>query len=382
MRPGPAAELTRTSDESFHPTDTNRSKTRRRSLTSDLATSSCPGLDDRPKPQLPSIPRLLRTSTYAASFSDPAYRAITKDLVEGVTGMLVGDAGVSPSLERMKVQKMDRTGFARGQEEVIVLRTSFPHEPLGRLSAWDDFLPRAFVVLRDPLDSVARYFDQLYETRGHLPTGSVADADDAGGDTVAAAWIRWRDGEFSDQIRFYGKFVTFWMEKYLGRDADRVFFAYEDLTDEGRGPGEAVRLARFLADGVKANAAEVLEQRGEDGTGSGGPAAGGEAEFVAEALGSFADVAEVPCVWKEILGGATSEGRAANPPTNPKGAHPEGEFVFRGEGSTAERPLTPENLEETSGMLSELMDRWSSHGRLVSILSGYLEEVDRRRGIL
>ena len=70
---------------------------------------------------------------------------ITKYLIEGMTGLYVGDAAVSPSLAKMKAlsesqigqQKkegegekgveQDGGGVVKGQGEVVAVRTRFPH---------------------------------------------------------------------------------------------------------------------------------------------------------------------------------------------------------------------------------------------------------------
>lgn len=316
----------------------------RRHLSSDLL--NCPKLN-RPKPQLPSVPNLLLASTYAASFPGlGADKLITKHLVESITGMLVGEASISPSLERMKAQHMDSTGFARGQGEVVVVRTHFPHTS-GRLAAYDDRVPRAFVVLRNPLHAIPCYFDQLYQMHSHIPVGSSSSSSKETQD----AWIKWRDNQFSDQLLLYRNFVSFWMLKYLGKDDERIYFAYEDLMDEEMGAHEAIRLAGFLEGGIKASAMEIMTQSSQLGPDS----------IAEEAVKSFADISEVPCVWKDIVTSTTQQ--------IPEEAN---QSSFR---EPTERPFTAENLAEMSTMLLDLINRWSRHQRVLSILSGYRREV-------
>ena len=72
---------------------------------------------------------------------------ITKYLVEGMTGLRVGEAGgVGGGLLR------------RG--EVVAVRTQWPHTS-GKLAPWDDDIQRAFVVLRNPIHAIPCYFDRL-----------------------------------------------------------------------------------------------------------------------------------------------------------------------------------------------------------------------------
>eukprot|EP00584_Thalassiosira_punctigera_P027102 CAMPEP_0172579352 /NCGR_PEP_ID=MMETSP1067-20121228/139203_1 /TAXON_ID=265564 ORGANISM="Thalassiosira punctigera, Strain Tpunct2005C2" /NCGR_SAMPLE_ID=MMETSP1067 /ASSEMBLY_ACC=CAM_ASM_000444 /LENGTH=388 /DNA_ID=CAMNT_0013372069 /DNA_START=167 /DNA_END=1333 /DNA_ORIENTATION=- len=320
-------------------TNKNNFMIRRRLFSLSLSNlQSCPKVERLP-PEHP-IHYLLQTSTYAASFPGSGSKLLTKHLVEIITGMLVGEAGTSPSLERMKVQKMDRTGFARGQGEVVVLQTHFPHT-LGKLSAWDDFVPRAFVVLRNPLHAIPAYFDELYQKSNHQLAGSSEE--------TVAAWIKWRDSEFSNQLLLYGQFVSFWMEKYSGHDDKRVFFSYEDFVDEESGALEAVRLTSFLRVGVEASAMEMPTLN----------------LTLSEALELFADMKEVPCIWKDIVHtGILSDGKS----------------IWGGGRSLMERPFSAENLVVTLQTLSELMDRWSHHRRLLSILSGYHEKASNLLG--
>lgn len=345
----PDVLISSTAQDESYPAIINKSKMRRRRLSS--SDLQCPNLEqlNRPKPALhPTIPNLLQTSTYAASFPGSGYKLITKHLVESITGMLVGEASISPSMERMKVQKMDKTGFARGQGEVIVLRTHFPHTT-GKLAAYDDFVPRAFVILRNPLHAIRSYFDQLYAKSHRLP---IAGSDSE--ERQRAAWITWRDSEFSSQLLLYREFVSFWMEKYLGKDEQRMYFSYESLVDDEEGAMEAVRLATFLEGGVKANA---MVMPGSNGV------------MVAEAVKTFANVNEVPCLWKDIVHATLSE---KTPTTGVILGEPNNVSFYGGE-----RPFMQEHLAATSEMLMESMKRWGHHKRVLMILSGYYQEVQR-----
>lgn len=288
----------------------------------------------RPQPHLPSVPNLLvKGATYAVSFPGSGDRLITKHLVEHISGMLAGDASTSPSLERMKAQHMDHTGFARGQGEVAVVRTNFPHLT-GQLSAWDFDVSRAFVVLRSPLTAIPRYFDRLYELNSHVPAGDPSDE-------TTAAFVKWRDNQLGDQLLLWRRSVSFWMEKFADDDGERrVFFSYESLIDEESGMQETVRLAQFLEGGIRASAMELSP---------------GNHSAVAEAVKSFANTDEIYCIWSEMVS-----------------------VIRHGEGrlSPNQRPFTTDNLVAISRMLLELIDRWSSHHQqLVAILKGYAEEV-------
>ena len=103
------------------------SRSRRRQL----QTFDCPKTP-HPPPQYPPLPTL-QQATYAASFPGSGDRMITKYLVESMTGLFVGEAEVSPSLIKMQALDVSNGGGGRtvdmgkGQGEVVVVRTSFPH---------------------------------------------------------------------------------------------------------------------------------------------------------------------------------------------------------------------------------------------------------------
>lgn len=263
---------------------------------------------------------------------------ITKHLVESISGMLVGEASKSPSRERMKTQKMDMTGFARGQGEVIVLRTNYPHHPTGKLALWDYFVLRAFVVLRNPLTAIPSYFDHLYQMNSHVPAG------DSSSETIAA-WIKYRDNQFSDQLYLWERLVSFWMDKY--EDEKRMFFSYERLVDEESGVHEIKELAQFLEKGCKERAIELSKNDV------------GQTQdlIVADAVKSFAHPDELFCIWKEFVGMAAPDIEDGQRSWSPN-----------------KRPFTAENITAIRKMLLELINRWSHHQRLVSILTGYYQE--------
>ena len=234
---------------------------------------------------------------------------------------------------------MDRTGFARGQTEVVALRTNYPHT--GELSPWDLFLQRAVVVLRNPLSAIPSHFDYLYEKNIHMTASSSVGSSAEKLEETRAAWIKWRDNQFSDQVLLYRRFVSVWMEKYLDHDNERIFLTYEDLVDEENGPQAATRLANFFVHGIQASAME------------------NHVEFSTEAITTFADINDIPCIWKHIVYDSIDSSTGHR----------------KGDWSQTERPLTPENLAETSNMLLELINRWHGHEIILSILTRYRQEI-------
>ena len=356
---------------------TNATAVGRRSLA--RRTGTYGGCASRRAPPGPPPLPALATATYAAAF--PGGGDVTA-FVEAVTGLRVGEAAASPS--RAKVQALRGAGLApaggeedgaaasRGQGQVVAVRTSFPHTA-GKLASWDASLPRAVVVLRNPLHAIPAYFDRVYETRNHLPTGHAARP--AYADDARAVWVRWRGEQLQSQIALYRRFVSFWMEKYLADEGARVYFAYEDLVAEASGPGEAERLRRFLEKGLAASAMDWVMGEMEARVARGGAGVGPDhplfpflhrglspAELIDEVIrtttASVAPAEEVPCLWQETV----------RPAGGPDG---------RGDWSPAARPLEPPDLAALQTMLLELMNRWSRHQRLLGILSRYHRDVSR-----
>jgi len=306
---------------------TRRVKIRRRlSLTSDYCNEM-----KRPPPKLPSVHNLLdKSAIYAVCFPGSGDKLITKHLIENTTGLLVGEAFSSPSLERMKAQHMDRTGFARGQGEVVVVRTNYPHS--SKLAAWDYDIHGAIVVLRNPLTAIPSYFDQLYELNSHVPAGDSSIE-------TTNQFIKWRDNQLSDQLLLWQRFVSFWMEKFIQDDSKRIIISYESLFNEASGPQETVRLAQFLQGGMRSSAMNIS------------PA---NQTMIDESIKTFANMDEIYCIWKDMSTLATSH---------------EGRLTHK------DRPLTAENLVAISTMLLELINQWSNHQQLVSILSAYNDQL-------
>ncbi|EJK54119.1 hypothetical protein THAOC_26320, partial [Thalassiosira oceanica] len=62
------------------------------------------------------------------------------------------------SEERLQ-ENTEISDSSRPQGEVILVRSQFPHTS-GKLASWDDDIPRAIVILRNPLHALPCYFDR------------------------------------------------------------------------------------------------------------------------------------------------------------------------------------------------------------------------------
>jgi len=119
---------------------------------------------------------------------------------------------------------------------------------------------------------------------------------------------------------------------------------------------------------------------------------------IQQVLNSFVKDREVGCVYKETVGVAkklfekrqaslqgrrTLQDQAPPPNANPNAVDSAPKLAAGNaiqsmcEWKSEHRPLTPENLVGLSQMLLELMDRWNSHQRVLTILSTYHREVNR-----
>jgi hypothetical protein len=148
-------------------------------------TSNCKPdiITSLPYPTKPEIP-FLKSASYLASFPGSGDKLFSKYLVEMISGLEVGEAAVSPSL--YKLQELGgKSGEHGGQGEVFGVRTHFPHtsgklvsgcnisqcimlEPLSDNSdllhvqaSWDNEIPHAIVILRNPIHAIPSYFNEV-----------------------------------------------------------------------------------------------------------------------------------------------------------------------------------------------------------------------------
>ena len=263
-------------------------------------------------------------------------------------------------------------------------------------ASFDRDINRAIVLLRNPLHAIPNYFDRIYELKNHLPTGSssssLSSSSSSSEQAEAAAaareaWIEWRDTQLSSQLMLYRRFVSYWMERHAGAgEVDRLYFSYESLVNEESGPGEAVRLAMFLERGMRESAEKLVklqldatdgeeEETMNDDMGdiiAEEKSEGSSTEELMDRAGKDAtatmvDANDVPCIWKEVVYSTLLSSQSKKILGDDDG----------GEWNSVERPFTAENLAEMTNMLLELLNRWSRHQRVLTILSVYHRTVNR-----
>lgn len=241
--------------------------------------------------------------------------------------------------------------------------------------------------------------------RNHLPPGAATNREHA--EDSMNAWIKWRDSQLPSQIMLYRRFVSFWMEKYLAYQGNRIYFSYEDFVDEEKGPIEASRLASFLEEGMKSSALEWVK-RSLDRTiakAGGDVSEGGVPMFdellkkglspsdltdavISQSTRTMVDAEDVPCLWEEVVhsnviassGGGDRRNRRRGRRLQGGGDDDNNSSRVSFDGGDWDpegRPFTPENLAMISGVVLELMNRWSRHQRVLNILSRYHREISR-----
>ena len=168
----------------------------------------------------------------------------------------------------------------------------------------------------------------------------------------------------------YRRFVSFWMERHIEDDNNRIFFTYEDLVEWYKGPGESKRLYQFIERAIRENVVDLVKSDAIEGVTFKDKDA--IDALVKDATKNLVKEDDAPCIWKELVA-PTSQTQnrrlqSADPPYSSSAG---------GDWDSIERPLTPENLAALSQMLLELMNRWSRHQRLLNIIAGYHRDVNK-----
>lgn len=264
--------------------------------------------------------------TWQASFPGSGAR-MTWRLIEALTGIRTTN---------------DYDSHERGYENVVTVKTHYPvKDARNGFAELDPLFGRAMVILRNPINAIPSYFNQLYEQVNHLPTHSTRGPNED--------WIKYRDDKeegLEFRLGHYERFVEYWMERYPER-RDLLMVSYEDLTDTNLGPLVTMRIAEFLAetDGVEPIARE-----------------------------------SVPCVWETIV---NYKNAAASPDMNPNNGVEEGrrKLLFANPSSLRTgpkvRPYTKQNLADMLAMFHRLVEKYSYDEDLVRILVSYIEVVSK-----
>lgn len=169
--------------------------------------------------------------TFTASYPGSGAK-MTWKLIEAMTGLRTGD---------------DHN--LNGENNVVSIKTHYPSNE-GRAMDGAERIPRAFLLIRNPLYSIPSYFNFLYEYENKLPGHSTKAPVDE--------WIKWRNDNFERQVQVWRRHTEYWMDAY--DKLHRSVISYERLIDDQNGPSEAMKVAEFLnrSDGVGTVAPNVV----------------------------------------------------------------------------------------------------------------------------
>jgi hypothetical protein len=247
-------------------------------------------------------------STFTASYPGSGAK-MTWKLIEAMTGIVTGD-----------------DFQLNGHNNVVSIKTHYPSSE-GRPLANADKVPRAILLIRNPLHSIPSYFNFVYEYQNNLPGHSTK--------APLEEWIRWRNDNFDRQIQVWRRHAEYWMDTY--ETQNRMVLCYESLIDDDLGAAEAMKIAEFLnrSDGVTTVTPE-----------------------------------EVPCVWHTVIKykkrRRLQEAEKAVDPQSKRG------------GPKYIAPYTQQQLQDLISVLTQLLDRYRDDKDLVPVLVSYIDEAAKR----
>ena len=186
-----------------------------------------------------------------------------------------------------------------------------------------EFMDRAILVLRHPMNCLPSYHNQRYEITTGIPSHTTR--------ATVPEWIAWRDSNFDYEMARWVEHTTFWLDRYSepGPYGNVFLSIYEGITDDVEGPGHAQALAEFLDAGENVHA--------------------------------LTDEHDVKCSWYKILKDKSSGTHRAGPKY---------------------RPYTPSQLDTMSKSLMWLRDRYEDQpigAKIVPVLNTYLDMVEEKR---
>jgi len=121
------------------------------------------------------------------------------------------------------------------RNSVVSIKTHFP-SPEGRKVPLSEKIPRAILLIRNPLYAFPAYFNILQRVQNksqkqftHAPLNE---------------WITWRNDNFDRQLQVWRRHTEYWIDSYS--KINRLVITFEKLTDRDYGPDEVLRLAEFL----------------------------------------------------------------------------------------------------------------------------------------
>lgn len=254
-------------------------------------------------------------STFTASYPGSGAK-MTWKLIEAMTGIVTGD-----------------DHQLNGHANIVSIKTHYPSSE-GKPIPGAENIPRAMLLIRNPLHSIPSYFNFIYEYQNNLPGHSTK--------APLEEWITWRNGNFDRQVQVWRRHTEYWMDTY--DKLHRMVIKYENLIDDENGSSEAAKIAEFLnrSDGV-----------------------------------STISPQEVPCVWYSVIKYKKRRRLEETANSTEVTAVPNDMESKRG-GPKYTAPYNPQQLKDLIQVLTQLLERYRDDKDLAPILVSYIDEAARR----
>jgi len=136
--------------------------------------------------------------------------------------------------------KTSTTGDENGlisKNATVAIKTHYPalggkHDPPSTIA----HVPRAILLLRNPLNAISSFHNFEYERANHLPNHSTR--------APTEAWIEWRNKRFDLELGKWKAHLVYWMDRHPA--ASRTIITFERMTNTDTGVEEFAKLGRGL----------------------------------------------------------------------------------------------------------------------------------------
>lgn len=209
-----------------------------------------------------------------------------------------------------------------GHENIVSIKTHYPSNE-GRPLPGAGSIPRAILLIRDPLYSIPSYYNFIYEYQNGLAGHSVR--------APLEEWIKWRNDNFDKQMQVWLRHTEYWMDNYQA--ANRLVLPYEKLTDDDSGADMAIAVAEFL------NRSKGVNSRPST---------------------------EIPCIWHSIVKYKDLDNAATKGIESKRG------------GPKYIAPYNQKQLRDMMNVLTNLLEKYRNDKAINAALVSYIDEVARR----
>lgn len=277
------------------------------------------------------------TSVFISSFPGSGAR-MTWKLVEAITRKRTGDEWNSNGLGK----------------NVIGVNTHWPHPTHGHKLAWGEEIDKAIIFIRNPMDVLSEFHNYIYSAT----VASTDQGQTANKVAPEAAWLKWRDANFNQQLYLWRVHTQYWLDKY--KPENRIVTPFERLVDYRDGPKFANEINQFL--GRKKNENNILSDEG----------------LATPNKGLIADDKEVTCMWQKILDEEDSELEKYVPRVD-RTAEARALIRSAEESKETTRPFTKEQYNQLVVILRNLRVKYGNEPRMDNTLRMYDKAVKKAR---